>query len=358
MRLDGANRSFLACICIALLLSAYVLWGAIGGVLVPLVRARAAHDGIAGMLGDGAALPTLSLFALPVAIGLVLAGRLLVLQSLASHRLARRVRRLARPLPSGLRSAATQARLGGRVVLVEAPQSFSFVFGALTPRVVVSRRLLESVSARELLAVLAHERYHVRNLDPLKLLLMRSLSAALFCLPAFEALRLNYLAERELAADRHAVVVCGRRPLVGALLKVVRGPDWSELDLVATIGGPELLGARVAQLETGVEPRLRPLSLADAASSLLSVAALLAAFLASISSFGGPTAVYRATGTGLATATLLGGLLCAAPLAGVGLLVYLAIARRAGRALEFEDRGRPPQTPGHSGVRDYDQHAN
>jgi hypothetical protein len=51
----------------------------------------------------------------------------------------------------------------------------------------------------------------------------------------------------------------------------------------------------------------------------------------------GAAAVYRATGTGLATATLLGGLLCAAPFAGIGLLVYLAVALRARRALEFED---------------------
>jgi hypothetical protein len=48
--------------------------------------------------------------------------------------------------------------------------------------------------------------------------------------------------------------------------------------------------------------------------SLMGVALLAVAFLASVSSFGGPTAVHRVTGTGLATATLLDSLSCAAPL--------------------------------------------
>ena len=59
----------------------------------------------------------------------------------------------------------------------------------MTPRVAVSRGLVEATSADELRAVIEHERYHVRNLDPLKIVLTRSLSAALFLLPALNALR-------------------------------------------------------------------------------------------------------------------------------------------------------------------------
>lgn len=335
MRLNSANRSFLACVCIALLLGGYVLWGALGGVLLPLMRARVARGGFTALLGEGTALPELIPFVVPVAVGLALAARSLVQQLLASRRLARRVRGQTHALPEQLAQAAAQTGLGGRVVLLEAPEPFSFVFGALTPRVAISRRLLESVSHRELLAVLEHERYHVRNLDPLKLALIRALSAALFCLPALDALRARYLAGRELAADRHAVRVCGRRPLVGALLKVVRGPDWSELDGAAAIGGPELLNARVAQLETGIEPRLQALSLTGATTSLLATVVLLATFLAAVAGFGGPAAVQRATGAGLGTAALIGGLLCTAPIAGLGLLAYLLIALRASRPLQL-----------------------
>src|SRR6478672_10137934 len=93
----------------------------------------------------------------------------------------------------------------------------------LTPRVAVSRGLLEGVSDDELRAVLEHERYHVCNLDPV--------------------------------------------------------------------------------------PRRR------ATVSLVSAALFAAMFLASVFSFGGPAAVYRATGTGLSTVDLLSGLTCAAPFA-------------------------------------------
>lgn len=72
---------------------------------------------------------------------------------------------------------------------------------------------------------------------------------------------------------------------------------------------------------------------ASAPQAFLSV--LAAAFLASVSSFGGPAAVYRATGTGLASATLLRGLLCSAPFPGAGLLAHTIIAMRANRPLRF-----------------------
>jgi Zn-dependent protease with chaperone function len=334
MRLDSANRSFLAFTGVALLLGAYVLCGAVGGVLVPLLLARVSNGGLAGLLGDGGSLLPLLLFVVVVAGGVALATFSLTQQALASYRLARRVRGLARALPDQLARTAMQAGLRGRVVLVDAPESFSFVYGALTPRVAISRGLVEDISGGELRAVLEHERYHVCNLDPLKMVLMQALSAALFFLPALDVLRARYEAARELAADRRAVAVCGRRPLVGALLKVVRGPEWSELEVAAAIGGPELLHVRVAQLETGRQPKLATLSITHATISLLGATLLVATFLASVSSFGGPAAVRVATGTGILAANLLGGFSCAAPFAGAGLLAYWLLARRASNPLE------------------------
>jgi hypothetical protein len=243
------------------------------------------------------------------------------------------VRGLALELPDELALTASAVGLGGRVVLLDAPERFSFAYGVLTPRVAVSRGLLEGVSDDELRAVLEHERYHVCNLDPLQVVLVQALSAAFFFLPALDALRARYLAGRELAADRRAVRACGRRSLVGALLKVVRGPDWSELEGVAAIGGPELLDVRVAQLETGIQPKLATLSITRATVSLVGAVLFAAMFLASAFSFGGPSAVYRATGTGLSTVDLLSGLICAAPFAGAGLVAYWLIARRASRPL-------------------------
>jgi Zn-dependent protease with chaperone function len=333
MKLDSANRSFIAIVTLALLLGMYVLCGAVGSVLVPLMLARVSHDGVRGLLAHGGSLLPAYVFIALVGSGLALGARSLGRQILASHRLARRMRRLSQELPDELAGMARETGLSGRVVLIDAPERFSFAYGALTPRVAVSRGLLRSVSDEELRAVLAHERYHVCNLDPLKAVLVQALSATFFLLPALDALRARYLAGRELAADRHALEACGRRPLAGALLKVVRGPGWSELDGIAAIGGRELLDVRVAQLENGAEPKLAALSPARAAVSLAGAALLAATFLASVFSFGGPAAVYRATGAGLGTVDLLSGLVCAAPFAGAGLVAYWLIARRAGRPL-------------------------
>jgi Zn-dependent protease with chaperone function len=337
MRLDSANRSFVALMTLALLLGMYVLCGALGSVLVPLVLARVSHDGMGGLLHGGGSLLPVFLFIVLVGFGLVLGARSIGRQILASRGLARRVRGLVLWLPDDLALMATEVGLSGRVMLIDDPERFSFAYGVLTPRVAVSRGLLEGFSDEELRAVLEHERYHVCNLDPLKVVLVQSLSATFFFLPALDSLRARYLAGRELAADRRAVNACGRRPLVGALLKAVRGPEWSELEGVAAIGGPELLDVRVAQLESGTEPKLAALSLTRATVSILGAALFAATFLASVFSFGGPAAVYRATGTGLSTADLLSGLACAAPFAGAGLVAYWLIARRASRPLTTKE---------------------
>jgi beta-lactamase regulating signal transducer with metallopeptidase domain len=333
VRLDRANRSFLACMLLALLLGAFVLCGALGGVLVPLVAVRASR----GQLGGVAELAPALAFAAVTAIGLGLGVRALALQLVASSRLARRVRALAVAGSEQLSQAVVASGLDGRVVVVDAPVAFSFVYGLLTPRVAISRGLLRSTTPAELRAILEHERYHVCNLDPLKVVLLRALAAALFFMPALDWLCGHYLSGRELAADRRAVAVCGRRPLAGALLKVLGGPAWDGLPLAAAIGEREVLDARLAQLESGLEPRPQALSLRGLALSLLSVAALLAVFLASVSAFGGGQAVHRVTGSGLAGATLLESLICTVPFAGAGLLLFSVIALRARRPLRLCD---------------------
>ena len=235
-------------------------------------------------------------------------------------------------MPGELQFAAARAGLQGRVTLVDAPGSFSFVYGLLTPRVAVSQGLVETASANELSAVIEHERYHVQNLDPLKIVLSRSLSAALFFLPVLDALRSRYTTDCELAADRQAVGRYGDRPLAGALVKAIREPDWDELSVAASIGGPDLLNIRVAQLETGVEPRLADVDHRRVALSILSTALFAAVYLVSADSLGGSAAVHRTTGNGLASATALGGLGCGLPFAAMTISFYAIVAMRARRS--------------------------
>jgi beta-lactamase regulating signal transducer with metallopeptidase domain len=329
MRPDRATRGFLTLLAVAVLTGALVFCGALGGVLVPLLLSRVSSYG-PGALAKTSMLPVFVLLSLVMA-SVGSGARSLARQLFASRRLARYVS--ARAVPDTLQSVAAQAGLQGRVMLVDAPESFSFVYGVLTPRVAVSQGLVEAASADELGAVIEHERYHVRSLDPLKIVLARSLSAALFFLPALGALRTRYIVDCELAADRQAIARCGDRSLAGALLKAIRGPNWNELSVAASIGGSDLLDVRVVQLETGVEPRFASIGRRPIALSILGTVLFVVAYLVSTYSLGGPAAVYRVTGNGLANATVLGGVMCAVPVVALGVSLYLLIAMRTKRSV-------------------------
>ncbi|MGE5700862.1 MAG: M56 family metallopeptidase [Arthrospira platensis] len=324
MKPDRATRGFLTLVAVALLVGALVLCGALGGVLIPLLVSRVSDEGL-DAFANTSMLPVLVLLAL-VVIGVGLGARSLMSQLLASRRLARYVSARVAAAPDALLLLSARAGLRGRVMLIDAPESFSFVYGVLTPRVAVSRGLVEAASADELRAVIEHERYHVRNLDPLKIVFTRSVSTSLFFLPALNALRARYVTDCELAADRQAVAVCGDRSLAGALLKAIRGPRWNELRVAASLGGPELLDVRVLQLETGAEPRPTVIGRRPIALSILNATLFTLVYLASAYSLGG-----AATVGGLASSTVLDGVLCGTPFAAVAIALYLFVAKRARR---------------------------
>ena len=330
MKIDSGNRSFLALLAISLL-GLYLTLGAGACVLLSLVGYELATGGLDALGDHGAATwPALAFLAL-VAAGTVAGFRSFLLQLRASARLAHRVRDLTVPPPPALGGASERASLAGRVRMVDSAERFSFAYGALTPRIAISRGLVETASAEELDAVLVHERYHVRNLDPLKVLLARVLPAALFYLPALRDLRARYIAGRELAADRRALASCGRRPLAGALLKVVETPRWPELSTAAAIGGADLLDMRIAQLETGgeppaaaIEPRLVALSAAGAAT-------LAAVFTLAVVGLGGADAVMEEAmpGARIGALDVALALACVLPWIGAGWVGYRWLAHRA-----------------------------
>ena len=287
MRIDAGNRSFAALVAVAVGLLA--LLGTASCALMMLMLYRLVTEGTSAFTHEWAVAPAL-LFLAATTAGPLVGVRSLGRQIASSRRLRRRVARLARRPPEELREVARRARLGRRLRVIDSPEPFSFAYGAWRPRVVVSQGLLDCASEAELRAVLIHERYHVRNLDPLKVVVARAFAATFFLLPALRALERRYLASRELAADRRALRDCGRHPLASALLKVVRGPEWPELSSAAAIGGSERLDARVAQLESGREP-LAPLSPGTLALSALALGLLLAAFVTAVAGLGGFSAL-------------------------------------------------------------------
>ena len=176
---------------------------------------------------------------------------------------SRALRRLAagqgRPLPPAVGSAAAVLGLAGRVEAVAAREPFAVTCGLVRPRILVSDGLAGALSPPELIAVLAHERCHLRHRDPARLLAARLLGAYGCYLPAARWLAGRVALNTELAADRAALARVGRGVLAGALLKLAALPACPAVAAASPAGDPAgSLEARVAQLEHGrpARPRL------------------------------------------------------------------------------------------------------
>lgn len=197
-----------------------------------------------------------------------------------SWRRARRVRSMLGPpaevVPEPLALAATQAGAGA-VELREHAGAYALCIGSLRPVVVASTTLLEMLSFKELVAVLAHEQCHRRRRAPLRTLVVTSLARALFFLPILSDLADAHRVDEEIVADHEAVLVAGHHALVRALAKL---SDLALLVLspAAAITGTDSLGARLAALQDAALPALhlqrRRLALTVTAGVVLLLVAL------------------------------------------------------------------------------------
>jgi Zn-dependent protease with chaperone function len=123
-------------------------------------------------------------------------------------------------LPNTLRVIGLRHGLQNRLLVV--PGDSLFCAGIFKPRIFVGRNLLRDLSREELEAALVHESYHLKQRDPLKILLVSTFSTTFFFLPAVREIAQAYLREKEISADRLAETTVGRKHLSRALIKAFR----------------------------------------------------------------------------------------------------------------------------------------
>ena len=139
-----------------------------------------------------------------------------------TNRLVRRY--LATPIDARafVDALARDAGLAGRIDVVAGDEPRCFCYGLVRPRVCVTTGLVDTLDAVELEAVLRHEAFHVRNRDPLRLLLGKALTSTFFFVPTLRDLFAHYRLHIEVAADRRAVREMGEpRSLAAALDKLL-----------------------------------------------------------------------------------------------------------------------------------------
>jgi len=208
-------------------------------------------------------------------IGDALLSSLLVLALLAVLLIAtvRALRATARQLVVSRRFVSKGNELdeisleGVRVRLLDDPRPHAFCAGLLRPRVYLSTGAWAALTPSELRAVLVHEEHHVRQRDPLRLLLAQVASEALFFLPIMRRARRRYADLAEIAADEAAVSSTGGPgPLAAAMLR---------FDQHAAAGAVGIAPERVDHL-FGEHPRweLSASVLAGAGLSLLGILSL------------------------------------------------------------------------------------
>lgn len=131
----------------------------------------------------------------------------------------RSVTNVSLPRPNYLEALSLKLGLGGKLKLV--PGDYLFCEGLLSPKVVIGAGVLKRLSLRELEAALRHESVHVKNFDPLRVLLSNSLAKGLFFFPLVSDFSKAYSISKEIAADRYAEEKSGRTYLARALYKVL-----------------------------------------------------------------------------------------------------------------------------------------
>ena len=210
-----------------------------------------------------------------ISLGLVTLFRQLVATAVLIRRLV--AKKVA--LPTSVAVAASGLDLDGRIDVVTDERPFSFCYWFLRPRICLSTALVERLDTDELRAVLHHERYHLRQRDPLRQVVARYFAAGLYVVPVVDELLAFHTLQKEIDADQEAVRASGDvRSLASALYKLLPDADDVSLGLLVPVSSLSVTEARIDQLVAGrpLSIALSPLSVALSGGALVAAAVLVA----------------------------------------------------------------------------------
>jgi beta-lactamase regulating signal transducer with metallopeptidase domain len=142
----------------------------------------------------------------------------------------------------------SRLNLKNKAFLIEDNKPFAFCLGLFRPRIYISTVLLQVVDKKELEAILRHEEYHLKSKDSLTMII-GSFGKTLFpFFPIFSDFIKHYRIEREIKADKEAVLKTGSNLfLVSALKKLLLNPSLSS-ELAPSITGHDTLEPRIGAL--------------------------------------------------------------------------------------------------------------
>ncbi|MBI2012032.1 M48 family metalloprotease [Candidatus Daviesbacteria bacterium] len=249
----GANKAF--CMLLLSFVVALVGLGTVFFKTVPLLLSHAVYvcqetfSNILFGISHSVPLVLITLVIMVLLIGLVT----LLIQVLKTRNYLKKHMRERVPIPSSLIEITKELGLNDSVDVVKDRSKFSFCYGLIHPRICLSTGLLRSLNTRELKAVILHESYHVKNRDPLKIILGKTASLMFFFIPLLKDIQNFYALSKEIAADKLVVGNGYRHSLISVLSKLLVAGS-SKFSGVAALASLDDLERRILLL-TGNQKR-------------------------------------------------------------------------------------------------------
>lgn len=243
----GANPAFNILFGVTFLLS--FLFLSLIFKIAPLTVSHVLYKCSEAMSGISISLPHSfpSIFILALLLIVLVDLFLLALQIYKTRVFIARILKRKAPVPKGVKNVALELGLCKQVDIVSENEYFSFCYGLIFPRICLSLKLVNSLTLGELKAVLIHESYHLKNRDPLKILLSQVTVSMFFFTPALRDFHNHFKLSKELAADQLVVQTELVKELRTALAKSI-GNITPTLNTFATFASDSNLEQRVNAL--------------------------------------------------------------------------------------------------------------
>lgn len=158
-------------------------------------------------------------------LSLTVAFIFLFIQVYKTRRYIKNILEKTSPFPLRIKKIARELGIENKLVATRSGSFTSFCFGLFSPKICLNLKFASSLTKEELRAVFLHEIHHLKNKDPLKILLAQTLQPLLFFLPILKDFQNHYLLSKEVAADRTVLKQAGVFALRNALIKSINLPD-------------------------------------------------------------------------------------------------------------------------------------
>ncbi|PKG23333.1 M56 family metallopeptidase [Niallia nealsonii] len=118
------------------------------------------------------------------------------------------------------------------ILVIEHDEPIAITMGFFQPKIILSTGLWKLLSKEEIQAVLFHEAYHQKKLDPLKCFLTHLFSSIIWYIPLLKWISQQYIIIQEVLADDYAMSKSGNPiDISNALIKMIKNQQQKKQSL-------------------------------------------------------------------------------------------------------------------------------